>query len=129
MRAMHRLLVRTGEDVVEDRLAERDHQRLRDGEDDHRAEGEDGPRFVMREVAVEPAQHAHGCSALIIASARRLLAPGSPRFFRPPPSSLRARSRGASSAGTSVAMRAPSMSCCRSCGTTRFPALMFTRLE
>src|ERR1700686_2534340 len=102
MRALHhRLLVRTREDVVEDRLAERDHQRLRDGEDDHRAKGKDGPGLVIREVAVEPAQHAHGRNALIIASAARLLAPGSPSFFRTSASSLRTRSPCVSSVRTS----------------------------
>ena len=44
---------------VDDRLQQADHDRLRHGEDDHRAERERRPRFVALEVAVEPAQKLH----------------------------------------------------------------------
>src|SRR5438105_2786940 len=129
MDAMDGLLVGTREDIIENRLAERDHQRLGDREDDHRSEGQDGPGLVMREVAVEAAQHAHGRSALIIASAARLLAPAPPSFFRTSANSFRTSSRCPSSVRTSDAIRAPLTSCCRSSGTIRFPAMMFTRLK
>ncbi len=45
---------------VEERLDQRHHHRLRGGKDDHRAEGNDGPDLVAREIAVEPPKKFHG---------------------------------------------------------------------
>src|SRR5438445_1084728 len=120
---------RPRQDLVEQRLAERDHHGLRDREDEHRPEGDDCPSFVSREIAVQPPQRAHVLTVLIIASAALLLAPGPPNFSFTAASSVRKRDEFSMSERTSRAMRSPLTSSCRSSGTTFLPAMMLTRLK
>src|SRR5713226_3521305 len=100
---------RAGQHLVEERLAQRDHHRLTDREDDHRAEGDDGPDAVLIDVAVEPLEDTHDFTMLIIASATRRLAPGPPSFCVTAASSATTAAcrAGSMSARTSLAMRSP----------------------
>src|SRR5579872_183771 len=130
-RRLHLRLSRLRQDLIDDRLGQRDENRVRRREDDHRAEGHHGPRLVATEVAVEPPEHVHAVTLLIIASAALRLAPGAPSFRVTSASSRRTRpfSAGSISRRTSLAMRTPFTSLCNSSGTIFFPAMMLTRLK